>query len=48
MTGILAILMTIGFIVIYLLIVWKAIEARENLNKEIDRLIKEIRKSKER
>lgn len=48
MIGILAILMTIGFIVIYLLIAWKAIEARENLNKEIDRLIKEIRKSKER
>jgi hypothetical protein len=47
MIEILAILMAIGFIVIYLLIVWKAIEARENLNKEIDRLIEEIRKSKE-
>lgn len=43
-----AILMVIDFIVIYLLIFWKAIEARENLNKEIDRLIEEIRKSKER
>ena len=43
----LAILMVIGFIIIYLLIAWKAIEARENLNKEIDRLIEELRKSKE-
>lgn len=47
MIEVLAILMVIGYIGIYLLIVWEAIEARDNLNKEIDRLIKEIRKSKE-
>lgn len=46
MIEILAILMVIDFIIIYLLIVWKAIEARENLNKAVDRLIEEIRKSK--
>ena len=44
MIGILAILMVIGYIIIYLLIVWKATEARENLNSEINRLIEEIRK----
>lgn len=48
MIGILPILIAIGFIVIYLLIAWKAIEARGNLKKEIDRLIEEIRKSKKR
>jgi hypothetical protein len=42
----LAIIIVLDFIIIYLLIVWKAIEARENLNKEIDRVIEEIRKSK--
>mgnify|MGYP003390613280 CR=1 FL=1 len=42
----LAIIIGLCFITIYLLIVWKALEARENLNKEIDRVIEEIRKSK--
>lgn len=42
----LVILMAIGFIVIYLWIIWVAIDARENLNKAIDRLIEDIRKSK--
>ena len=45
MTEILGILIAIGYIIIYLLITWKTIEARENLKKEIDRLIEEIRKS---
>ena len=45
MTEILGILIAIGYIIIYLLITWKAIEARENLKKEIDRLSEEIRKS---
>ena len=43
--AILAILIGIGYIVIYLLITWKVIEAKENLKKAIDRLIEEIRKS---
>lgn len=44
MKGKLAILMVIGYIIIYMSITWEVIEAKENLKKEIDRLIEEIRK----
>lgn len=42
---VLAIIIVLGFINMTLWIIWKATEARENLKKNIDRVIEEIRKS---
>jgi hypothetical protein len=44
MMEVLAIIIVLGFINMTLWIIWKATEARENLKKNIDRVIEEIRK----
>ena len=46
MMEVLAIIIVLSFISTILWITWKAIETRENIKKEIDKVIEEIRKSK--